>query len=129
LRTGRGKLKSFAAQRATGDFVTRKDVLFVQKEIKTTVQHQMNAKYSEKMSSNPEILGKAIATWWFKRSNELDPNVEDDTDSVGPATETRVHLDEAGEPKGQRALRASRAVSEVPVIGVYSDKDEFFFRY
>ena len=54
-------------QRASGDFVTRNDVLFVLREIKNTVQLQTTAKYNEKMSSNPDILGKAIAKWWFSR--------------------------------------------------------------
>ena len=56
-------------QRASGDFVTRNDVLFVLREIKNTVQLQTTAKYNEKMSSNPDILGKAIAKWWFSRND------------------------------------------------------------
>ncbi len=106
--------KMIAAQRASGDYVTRNDVLFVQREIKNTVQHQMNAKYSEKMSSNPEILGKAIATWWFKRNNELNLSCHDEAESIGPAGE--AIMNETVEPMG---LRASRALSEVPAIQLH----------
>jgi hypothetical protein len=69
----------------------------------------MNTKYSEKMSSNPDILGKAIATWWFKRNNELGLTVEDEAESTAAA----VRVDSGDWRLQPKVVQISRALSEV----------------
>ena len=101
-------------QRASGDFVTRNDVLFVQKEIKNTVQSQTNAKYSEKMSSNPDILGKAIATWWFKKTSDTGIEMMTTLEPSGPAVRFNADVvpNTAGKELG--SLNRSSALQHSP---------------